>query len=331
MLGVVVTGKGARVTVGWRDVEAAAARLDGWAHRTPVVTSRSLDAATGATVFCKAENFQRGGAFKFRGAFNALAQLDDDARARGVVSYSSGNHAQAVALAGQLLEAPTTILMPSDAPQLKREATASFGAEIVLFDRYRDDRAELASRIVADRGATLIPPFDDPRVIAGQGTLARELCADVGELDVLVVPVGGGGLIAGCAVVAEQVAPHTRIVGAEPAARGIAARSLAAGRRLTGPVPRTIADGLQTTGLGAHPFAVIARTVDEIAQVEDAAMVAAMRLLFERCKLVVEPSGATALAAVLDGAVDVAGARVGVVLSGGNVDAATFAALVTHG
>ncbi|MEX0869677.1 MAG: pyridoxal-phosphate dependent enzyme [Nitriliruptoraceae bacterium] len=317
------------MTVTLADVEDAAVRLDGVAHRTPVITARSLDAAAGATVFCKAENLQRAGAFKFRGAYNAIAQLHADERDRGIVTFSSGNHAQAVALAGRLLGVSATIFMPDDAPRIKRQATEAYGATVVPFDRYRDDRAALAAAFVTERGATLIPPFDDPRIIAGQGTAALELFADVDDLDVLVVPIGGGGLISGCATVAAARRPAVRVVGAEPAVRGLAAGSLRERRRVEGPVPRTVADGLQTTALGEHTFAIIAETVDAVAQVSEEAMVAAMRLLFERAKVVVEPSGACALAAVLDGRIDVAGKRVGVVLSGGNVDANRFAALMT--
>ncbi len=312
------------------DVIAASLRLDGVAHRTPILTSRTLDAQVEATVCLKAEQMQRGGAFKFRGAFNALAQLPPIARKSGVVAFSSGNHAQAVALAGRELGIPVTIFMPHDAPQIKREATAGYGARIELFDRHQDDRLALATDFAHAYGATLVPPFDDPRIIAGQGTVALELLDQVGTLDVLVVPVGGGGLISGCAVAARHVHSGITVIGVEPAARTVARNSLARGQRTTEPVVDTIADGLQTTQLGTQTFAIMQTFVDDVVGVDDAALRTAMRWLFTRCKTVVEPSGAAALAAVLSGAVPVAGRKVGVVLSGGNVDSDRFAQLASE-
>jgi threo-3-hydroxy-L-aspartate ammonia-lyase len=308
------------------DVEAAAERLAGVAHRTPVVTSRTLDARTGAQVFVKAENLQRAGAFKFRGAYNRLVQLDADERARGVVAFSSGNHAGAVAHAAQLLGIPAVILMPLDAPAAKVAATRGYGAEVVTFDRYTEDREELGRRLRDERGLTLVPPFDDPAIMAGQGTAALELLADVPDLDAVVVPVGGGGLIAGTAVAAEP----RRIVGVEPAAGDDVRRSLAAGHRITIDVPQTIADGQQTTAPGALTFEVMQATGVEVVTVTDDELVDALVFCFDRLKLVAEPSGVCGIAALLAGRVpDVEGRKVGVILSGGNVGAARFAELVS--
>jgi threo-3-hydroxy-L-aspartate ammonia-lyase len=315
------------LAVSGADVVAAAQRLAGVAHQTPVLTSRTLDARTGAQLFLKAEHTQRGGAFKFRGAYNTLVQLSDAARRAGVVTFSSGNHAQAVALAGRELGIEVTIFMPHDAPLIKRDATAGYGAHVEVFDRYHDDRVALATAFAQRHGATLVPPFDDPQIIAGQGTVALELLQTVDDLDMLVVPVGGGGLIAGCAVAARHLRPAVRIIGVEPATRHVARHSLAAGERVAEPVADTIADGLQTTQLGVHTFTIMRALVDDVVGVDDAALVDTMRVLFERCKSVVEPSGASALAAILAGVVPVAGLRVGVVLSGGNVDADRFAML----
>ncbi len=310
------------------DVRAAAARLDGAAHVTPALTSRTLDARTGAAhVWCKAESLQRVGAFKFRGAFNAVATLDDGERARGVATVSSGNHAQALALAAREHGAAATILMPTDAPAGKRAATLGYGAEILGFDRYAADRDGLLDELVAERGLVPVHPYDDERVMAGQGTAALELLEQSGGLDLLVIPVGGGGLLAGCATVA--AAHGVRVVGVEPAAGDDFARSLAAGERVAVPVPDTIADGQQTSEPGLLTFAVARERVERVVCVTDTEIVAAMRWALERLKLVLEPSGATGLAALLQGRVpDVAGRRVGVVLSGGNVDAARFAALI---
>ena len=307
------------------DVKAAAQRLRGVAHRTPVLTSRTLDELTGARVFLKAENLQRVGAFKFRGAFNAVAALPEDERRGGVATVSSGNHAQALALAARLHGVPAVILMPSDAPEGKRAATRGYGAEVIPFDRYAEDRDELLTILVAERGLAAVHPYDDPHVMAGQGTAALELLADAGPLDLLLVPVGGGGLISGCATAA---APETAVIGVEPEAGDDTRRSLQAGERVTVPVPRTIADGQQLPTPGALTFPVIQRLVEDVVTVSDDEIVATMRLLFERCKTVAEPSGATALAALLHGRVEARGKRVGVVISGGNVAADRFAGLM---
>jgi threonine dehydratase len=316
--------------LGLRDVEEAATRLEGVAHRTPVVTSRTLDDRTGARLFVKPENLQRGGAFKFRGAYNAISSLPADQLQRGVAAYSSGNHAQAVAIAAALLGAQAVILMPEDAPVAKFEATRGYGAEIVTYDRYAQDREALGQALANERGMALIPPYEHPLVMAGQGTVGYELLADASDLDVLVVPVGGGGLIAGCATAAKALRPSIRVVGVEPDGGDDTKRSLESGERIALPVPRTIADGLQATTPGELTFQVNRRLVDEIVTVEDAELVEAMRFAFERLKLVVEPSGAAGLAALLGGHVAGVGTRrVGVVISGGNVGAARFAELVS--
>lgn len=314
--------------IGIADVEAAAGRLAGIAHRTPVVTSRTLDERVGARLFLKAENLQRIGAFKFRGAYNAIAALPAEARATGVFTYSSGNHAQAVALAARLHGIPAAILMPTDAPSLKLTATRGYGAEVITYDRYAEDRAVLAEELAAERGATLIPPYDHPAVMAGQGTVALELLDEVDDLDLLVVPVGGGGLIAGCATVAAARAPGPRVVGVEPADRTVAREAMEAGEPVTRPIVRTIADGQQTPSVGRLTCEVMVARVAEVVGVDDAALLATMRLAFERLKLVLEPSGAAALAAVVTGVVRIRpGERVGIVLSGGNVGADRFTEL----
>ncbi len=309
------------------DVRAAARRIDGVAHRTPVLTSRALDEATGATVFLKAENLQRVGAFKFRGAYNAVASLSDDERARGVATVSSGNHAQALSLAARLHGAPAVILMPEDAPPGKLAATEGYGAEIIRFDRYGQDREQLLAALVAERELVPIHPYDDERVMAGQGTVALELLEETGPLDLLLVQVGGGGLIAGCSTVA-KASGDIRVVGVEPEAGDDVRRSLEAGERVRIDVPRTIADGQQLPTPGERTFEVIRERVDEVAVASDAEIVEAMRFLFERMKTVAEPSGACALAALLAGRVDARGLRVGVTISGGNVSAERFAGLL---
>jgi threo-3-hydroxy-L-aspartate ammonia-lyase len=323
------TAAGAPV-IGVEDVQAAARRIEGLAHRTPVLTSRALDAATGAQVFLKAENLQRVGAFKFRGACNAVASLSEDERAAGVATVSSGNHAQALALAAALHGVRATILMPEDAPPNKLAATRGYGAEVIAFDRYASDREELLAELVAERGAVPIHPYDDPRVMAGQGTVALELLEQAGPLDLLLVCVGGGGLIAGCATAVAALAPDTRVVGVEPEAGDDTKRSLEAGERVRIPVPRTIADGQQLPIPGELTFEVVRRHVDDIALASDREIVAAMRFLFERLKTVAEPSGACALAALLAGRVEAKGLRVGVTISGGNVDAGRFATLLSE-
>jgi threonine dehydratase len=311
------------------DVRAAAHRLDGVAHRTPVLTGRSLDEATGAArVLLKAENLQRAGAFKFRGAYNAVAALAPEERRRGVATVSSGNHAQALALAARLHEVPAVILMPEDAPAGKLAATNSYGAEIVPFDRYAQDREELLAALVEERGLIPIHPYDDERVMAGQGTVALELLEDAGPLDVLLVCVGGGGLIAGCATATKAISPDTRVIGVEPEAGDDTRRSLLAGERVKIEVPRTIADGQQLPMPGELTFPVVQALVDDVVTVSDDEIVAAMRLLFERAKTVAEPSGASAFAALLAGKVDAQNARVGVTISGGNVTTERFAGLM---
>jgi threo-3-hydroxy-L-aspartate ammonia-lyase len=306
------------------DVRRAAERLDGVAHRTPVIRSRTLDERTGATVRLKPENLQRVGAFKFRGAYNAVASLSPDERARGVVAASSGNHAQALSLAAALHDARATILMPHDAPASKVAATEGYGARIVRFDRYSAEREELTRELAEREGLTIVPPYDDERVMAGQGTAALELIEDGGELDLLLVPVGGGGLISGSATAAKGLCPGCEVVGVEPEVGDDVKRSLAAGERVRVPVQRTIADGQQLETPGERTFPVIRERVAAIVTVSDAEIVDAMRFAFERLKLVLEPSGASALAALLAGKLDAAGRRTGVILSGGNVDVARF-------
>lgn len=308
-------------------VERAARRLRGLAHVTPVVTSRTVDQRVGARVFAKAENLQRGGAFKFRGAANALLALPPQERARGVVAFSSGNHAQAVALAARINGVAATIVMPSDAPASKMAATRGYGAEVVTYDRYAQDREAMAHALAVERKATVIPPYDHWDVIAGQGTAALELSAEVGGLDVVVVPVGGGGLIAGTALATAASNPAARLVGVEPALRTVARDALRQGHPVSAPITRTIADGQQTPSLGDRPLHVITRLVDEIVGIDDADLVATMRFAFERLKLVLEPSGAAGLAALLAGVIDVEGLRVGVILSGGNIDVDRFRVL----
>jgi threonine dehydratase len=320
---------GATATVAYADVLAAAERLKGVAHRTPVVTSRTLDALTGARVSLKCENLQRMGAFKFRGAYNRLAQLDAAQRAAGVVAFSSGNHAQGVALAASLLGIGATIVMPHDAPQSKVAATRGYGAEIVVYERGREDRAEVAHRVAKEGGGTIVPPFDDPAIVAGQGTVALELLEELPDLDVIVAPLGGGGLLAGCAIAARGVGSGAQLWGVEPEAGDDFRRSLDVGRPIEIAVPVTIADGLQTQSPGEITFPIIAANCAGVVTVSDDDLRAAVRFAFERLKLVVEPSGAAPLAALLAGKIAVAGKRVGVIISGGNVDAATYAQVLS--
>ena len=312
-------------------VERAAARIAGAAHRTPVMTSRTVDERLGATVFFKCENFQRVGAFKFRGAFNAIAALDEARRREGVVAFSSGNHAQAMALAGRLQNAPVTIVMPSDAPAAKMAATRGYGAEVVVYDRYRDDREVIGRRLAEERGLALIPPYDHADVIAGQGTAAKELIEEVGQLDLLLVCLGGGGLLAGSALSAAALSPGCTIIGVEPEAGNDGQRSFRSGEIVHIDVPRTIADGAQTQHLGHLTFPIIRRLVADIVTVPDAALIAAMRFFAERMRIVVEPTGCLAAAAAFSGAADVRGKRIGVIVSGGNVDMDRFAALMREG
>jgi threonine dehydratase len=313
------------MSLSYADVEAAAGRLRGIAHRTPVLTSRTADARTGATLFFKAEPLQRAGAFKFRGACNAIAALSPEQRKRGVLAFSSGNHAQAIAYAGALQGVPTVIVMPHDAPAIKVAATRGYGAEIVVYDRYKEDREAVSHRLAEERGLSVIPPYDHPDVIAGQGTAARELIEEVGPLDVLLVCLGGGGLLAGSCLAARALSPEVEIWGVEPEAGNDGQQSLAKGEVVRIPVPVSIADGALTTHLGQHTFPIIRREVAGIVTATDAQLVSAMRFFVERMKLVVEPTGCLAAAAAFEGAVPVAGKRVGVILSGGNVDPAALA------
>jgi threonine dehydratase len=315
------------------DVAAAARRLVGIANRTPVFTSRELNERLGAEVFLKAEQFQRGGAFKFRGAYNAVSSLSKQELERGVVASSSGNHAQALSIAAGLLGASATIFMPRDAPASKRNATEGYGARVIEFDRYQDDREAIVQELVQREGLTPVHPYDDPRIMAGAGTSTLELLEEVEALDLVVIPVGGGGQLSGGAVAAEGAANVPRVIGVEPAAVGQWTGSLAAGHPVRVPVGATIADGQQLPSPGALTFPIVKALVNDVVGVEDEQIVSAMRYLFERQKLVTEPSGASALAAVLSGLVHVKGLRVGVILSGGNVAADRFIALMNdeHG
>ena len=308
------------------DVESAAAQIAGVAHRTPVATSRSVNARTGAQLFFKCENLQRAGAFKFRGAYNALSRLSPDQRRRGVVTYSSGNHAQAIALAGQVLGIPCVIVMPSDAPAVKRIATEGYGGEVVLYDRDREDREAIGQRLGKERGLTIVPPYDHPHVIAGQGTAARELFEDAGALDFLFVPCGGGGLLSGSAIAAHTMAPGCKVIGVEPAAGDDATRSFRTRQLQTVRNPKTVADGARTPSLGALTFPLVLEYAADMATVDDPALLRTMFYLWERLKLIVEPTGALGAAAAIEGSTPIRGARVGVVLSGGNVDLAQVGA-----
>lgn len=310
-------------------IHEAARRLHGVANRTPVMTSRTLDRRVGARVFLKCENLQRSGAFKFRGAYNAISLLGEDERRRGVLTYSSGNHAQAVALVGRLLDVAITVVMPENAPQAKLEATRGYGADVVLYDPATEVREEVSARLQEERGATLIPPYDHPDVVAGQGTAALELLEEVEPLDFLIAPCGGGGLLGGSAVAAKALAPGCRVVGVEPEAAADATRSFRTGTLHRVRSPETIADGLRTPSLGAVTFPLVRQFVDEMRTVMEPEIVEAMRFLWTRAKLVVEPSGAVALASLLAGGVP-EGSRVGVILSGGNVDLAAACALLDN-
>lgn len=311
------------------EIAAAAARLKGVAHRTPVVSSRTLDELLGLQVLMKAENLQRMGAFKFRGGYNAVNVLSEAERARGVVAFSSGNHAQAVALAAQLHGCAATIVMPHDAPALKLAATRGYGAEVIVYDRYREDRAEIAARLTRERGAALIPPFDHLPVMAGQGTAALELIEDAGALDALIVCAGGGGFLSGCTVAAKHLLPGIEVFGAEPERGNDMQQSLRRGEIVHIDVPRTICDGQQTQAVGRHPWEVIRTQVTDVLAVPDPVVVEAMRFAFERLKLVLEPSGACALAALMQHRERFRGRRVGVTLSGGNIGIDRFVALMS--
>ena len=324
------------LAIDYADISAAASRLAGVAHRTPVATSRTADERTGAQMFFKCENLQKMGAFKFRGAYNALSQFSAERRRAGVVSFSSGNHAQAIALSARMLGMPATIVMPTDAPQMKIDATRAYlseipGAEVQLYDRYKSDREAIGRALAEERGMTMIPPFDHPHVMAGQGTAALELIEEAGSLDLLLVCVGGGGLISGCAVAAKHALPQCRVIGVEPEAGNDTQLSLRRGEIVHIDVPKTIADGAQTQAPGRFTFPVIQALVDDVLTVTDPQLVSTMRFFAERMKMVVEPTGCLAAAAALEVVLDVRGKRVGVIVSGGNIDVARYAALLSGG
>ena len=310
------------------DVARAHERIRAHAHRTPVLTSDTIDALTGAKVHFKCENLQRMGAFKFRGAYNALSQLSPGQKKKGVVAFSSGNHAQAVALSGKLLGVPATIIMPTDAPKVKLTATRGYGAEVITYDASNEDRQKIAEKLAAERGLTVIPPFNHPHILAGQGTAAKELIEDAGPMDTLMVPCGGGGLLSGCALAAKHLSPGCQVIGVEPAEGDDGARSFRSGRIETIGLPNTIADGARTTALGTITFALIQKHVDGFLTVTDAELLKSMFFLWERMKIVVEPTGTLAACALLEKKIDVKGKKVGVILSGGNVDVKAMAALL---
>ena len=306
--------------VTYADIEAAAGRIEGVAHRTPVATSTQFDELAGCQAYFKCENLQRMGAFKFRGAYNSLAKLTPEQRKKGVVAFSSGNHAQAVALAGKLLGVPATIVMPKDAPSVKVAATRGYGAEVMLYDRAEESREKIAARLAAERGSMVLPPFDHPDVIAGQGTSAKELIEEVGPLDYLFVCTGGAGLLSGCAIAARHLSPGIKVIGVEPEAGNDVQQSFRARKIVSIGVPDTIADGARTQAPSALTLSLVLENVHDIVTVSDAQLVDAMRFLWERMKMIVEPTGALATAAVLDHPGDVRGKRVGIILSGGNAD-----------
>jgi threonine dehydratase len=313
------------------DVVAAAARLDGHAHRTPVLRSRVADALVGAELVFKCENLQRAGAFKFRGAFNALSRFTEAQRRAGVVAFSSGNHAQAVALSARLLGMPATIVMPHDTPAMKLAATRGYGAEVVIYDRFTEDREAIGRRLASEHGMTLIPPFDHPDVIAGQGTATKELIEEVGALDFLFVPMGGGGLASGSALAARALSPRCKVYGVEPEAGNDGQQSFRAGSIVRIATPRTIADGAQTQQLGELTFAIVRRELADVVTASDAELVAAMQFFAERMKIVVEPTGCLGFAAARHAGIALRGARVGVVISGGNIDLARYGELLGTG
>ncbi|MCG5060573.1 MAG: threo-3-hydroxy-L-aspartate ammonia-lyase [Limnoraphis sp. WC205] len=302
------------------DIEKATQRIQGYAYRTPVVTSRTVNELTQAEVFFKCENFQRTGSFKFRGAFNALSQLSEEQKSRGVLTFSSGNHAQAIARSGQILGIPTTIIMPSDAPTVKQAATRGYGAEIILYERAEIAREVLCQQIATERGSTIIPPYDHPDIIAGQGTTAFELLEEVRTLDLLLVCCGGGGLLSGCAIATRQLAPDCKIIGVEPANADDATRSFQTKTLQKIENPKTIADGARTPYLGKLTFPLVLQNVDDMVTVSEEDIIKTMFFVWERMKLVIEPTGALAAAALIQGVVKAKGSRVGVVISGGNVD-----------
>lgn len=302
------------------DIRSAADRLEGVATITPIMTSATMDALTQARILLKCENFQRTGSFKFRGAYNTLSKMSLDRRAKGVLTYSSGNHAQALALSGKLLDVPVTVVMPSDAPRVKVEATRGYGAEVIEYSRDETTREELAASVAKERSLPIIPPYDHPDIVAGQGTVGLELISSFPRLDVLLVCCGGGGLLSGCAIAVKSTNPETRVIGVEPEAADDATRSFQSGQLVTIRDPETIADGARTPSLGAVTFPLILRYVDKMVTVSEDEIISAMRFLWERLKIVVEPTGALAVAAILSSKIDVAGKQVGAVISGGNVD-----------
>ncbi len=306
--------------VTYADIEAAAERLAGVAHRTPVLSSRTVNDRTNSQVFFKCENFQRAGSFKFRGAYNALAQLSEEQKRQGVLTFSSGNHAQGIALAGQLLGIPTTIVMPRDAPQVKQAATRGYGAEVILYDRAEMKREDLANKLASDRQLTIIPPYDHPHIIAGQGTTAKELIEEVGQLDIVLVCCGGGGLLSGCAISTKTLSPNCRVIGVEPAQADDATRSFSTKTLQTVHNPDTIADGARTPSLGQLTFPLVLHYVDDMVTVSEDAILRTMFFLWERLKIVVEPTGVLAATALLEGVVTMPDARIGVIITGGNVD-----------
>lgn len=317
-----------QLAVNYADVEAAARRLEGVAHRTPVLRSRQADEIAGAQLFFKCENFQRVGAFKFRGAYNAISCLTDAEKRRGVVAFSSGNHAQGMALAAQMLGVPVTILMPTDSPAMKLAATRGYGAEVILYDRQREDREAIAARLGAERGLAVIPSYDHKDVIAGQGTAVKELIDEVGQLDYLFVCTGGGGLLSGSAIAAAALSPGCQVYGVEPEAGNDGQRSFRSGAIVHIDTPQTIADGAQTQHLGNYTFDIIRRDVDDVLTVSDAQLVEEMRFFAARMKIVVEPTGCLGFAAARAMREQLKGKRVGVIISGGNVDMARFCALL---
>jgi threonine dehydratase len=317
-----------QLSICFDDIVQAHERITGVAHRTPVLTSSTANGMTGAQIFFKCENFQRSGAFKFRGAYNAIAQFNAEQRARGVVTFSSGNHAQGIALSARMLGVKAVIVMPIDAPPIKIAATRGYGAEVVLYDRYTEDREAIGRQLAQERGLTLIPPYDHPHVMAGQGTLVKELIEEVGELDALLVPLGGGGLLSGCATAAKAMLPKCQVFGVEPKAGNDGQQSFQSGQIVHIETPDTIADGAQTQHLGNYTFPVIQQRVDDILTVDDNALVDAMKFFAGRMKIMVEPTGCLGAAALFSRQIDLQGKKVGVVISGGNVDLMRFASLL---
>ena len=319
-----------QLAITFDDVAAAHERIRHMAHRTPVFTSATANAMTGAEIFFKCENYQRVGAFKFRGAYNSLTQFNPEQRKRGVVTFSSGNHAQAIALAAKLLGIPAIIIMPEDAPAPKVAATKGYGAEVIFYNRYTEDRAAIGKKLADEKGVTLIPPYDHPHVMAGQGTATIELFEEVGSLDILFAPLGGGGLLSGTAVAAKELNPDCQVYGVEPEAGNDGQQSFRSGKIVKIDTPKTIADGAQTQFLGEYTFPVIQECVTDILTASDAELKSAMRFFAERMKMVVEPTGCLGAAVAFGNKVPLAGKRVGVILSGGNVDIATYAAFLTE-